>query len=155
MLTDPRVVRLQAPPAPPLARSPRLAKPPRRICFLCPRLSPCAPGAARLMPSPRRRSFGSSLAPLLRGIAPSRFRLLIHSRIVPSPLPVTALASPRVPPHIGLSRFLVISSRPVSLLYPVIRRGRQPALPLRVPQKVNTPKESDRHQTWMTLSPHS
>jgi hypothetical protein len=55
---------IQAPPAPPTARSPRLAKPPHRNCSLRPRLLPRAPRerAVRLMPPLLRRSFGFSSA---------------------------------------------------------------------------------------------
>jgi hypothetical protein len=135
MLTRLRVVQLQAPPAPPSASSPRLAKPARRTRFHRPRLSPRARGGSpphaiaapsqlrlllRFRPTPTPRGISpsqlqnllrSSLAPLLRGIAPSQLRLLLHSRPTPSP-PRRSSGFSTTPPRLGLWRFLAISSSP-------------------------------------------
>ena len=130
MLTRPRVIQLQAPSAPFSARSPRLAKPPHRTCFLRPRLSPralggspphavAAPSQLRLLlrfhptlsplgiaPSQLRIVFRSRIAPSLLSIAPSQLRLLLHSRHAPSPLHRSSGFSsspPRLDPRLFMS----------------------------------------------------
>ena len=68
-----RTLATLAPPAPPSARSPRLAKPPRQTCILCARLLPRALGDSPLTPSLLRSNSGFSFAP-----APPRRRSASH-----------------------------------------------------------------------------
>jgi hypothetical protein len=88
---------IQAPPAPPSARSPRLAKPPHRTCSLRPRLATRAHGEG---------------SPPHAAAAPSQLRLLLHFRPTPSPRGISPsqLRLSSAPPSTPKARALCTSS---------------------------------------------